>query len=137
MASVQVVETSATNNSPSQASNHPDDLFQSRYVTPGSNHFLRGIFVNMFFLYKSISLEISPPPPKEIIHLSFIELVLCLFSLQSYSYMVKSEVRIVKTNYSLSDIHYINGNIYILVNITKKSKLTRQYPSFKDLNFKV
>ena len=35
MASAQVVETSAANNSPSQDSNHPDDLFQSRYVTPG------------------------------------------------------------------------------------------------------
>ena len=34
MASAQVVETSVTNNSPSQDSNHPDDLFQSRYVTP-------------------------------------------------------------------------------------------------------
>ena len=31
MASVQVVETSVTNNSPSQDSNHLDDLFQSRY----------------------------------------------------------------------------------------------------------
>ena len=31
MASAQVVETSVTNNSPSQDSNHPDDLFQSRY----------------------------------------------------------------------------------------------------------
>lgn len=56
-----------------------------------------------------------PPSPKEITHLSF-----------------KSKVRIVKTNYSLSHIHYIHGNIYILVNITKKSKLTtRQYPNFK------
>ena len=27
MASAQVVETSVTNNSPSQDSNHPDDLF--------------------------------------------------------------------------------------------------------------
>ena len=37
MASAQVVETSVTNNSPtnSQDSNHPDDPFQSRYVTPG------------------------------------------------------------------------------------------------------
>ena len=35
MASAQVVETSVTNNSPSQDSNHPDDLFQSRYITPG------------------------------------------------------------------------------------------------------
>ena len=33
MASAQVVETSVTNNSPSQDSNHPDDLFQSRYQT--------------------------------------------------------------------------------------------------------
>ena len=32
MASAQVVETSVANNSPSQDSNHPDDLFQSRYV---------------------------------------------------------------------------------------------------------
>ena len=30
MASAHVVETSVTNNSPSQDSNHPDDLFQSR-----------------------------------------------------------------------------------------------------------
>ena len=30
MASAQVVKTSVTNNSPSQDSNHPDDLFQSR-----------------------------------------------------------------------------------------------------------
>ena len=29
MASAQVVETSVTNNSPSQDFNHPDDLFQS------------------------------------------------------------------------------------------------------------
>ena len=39
MASAQVVETSVTNNSPSQNSNHPDDLFQSRYVTPGFKPF--------------------------------------------------------------------------------------------------
>ena len=31
MVSAQVVETSVTNNSPSQDFNHPDDLFQSRY----------------------------------------------------------------------------------------------------------
>ena len=30
MASAQVVEMSVTNKSPSQDSNHPDDLFQSR-----------------------------------------------------------------------------------------------------------
>ena len=34
MASAQVVEMSVTNNNPSQDSNHPDDHFQSRYVTP-------------------------------------------------------------------------------------------------------
>ena len=39
MASAQVVETSVTNNSPSQGSDHPDDLFQSRYVTPGLKPF--------------------------------------------------------------------------------------------------
>ena len=40
MASAQVVETSVTNsNSAFQDSNHPDDLFQSRYVTPGFNPF--------------------------------------------------------------------------------------------------
>ena len=39
MASAQVVETSVVNNSPSQDSNHPDDLFQSRYVTPGFKPF--------------------------------------------------------------------------------------------------
>ena len=33
------VETSVTNNSPSQDSNHPDDLFQSRYITPGFKPF--------------------------------------------------------------------------------------------------
>ena len=30
MASAKVIETSVTNNSPSQGTNHPDDLFQSR-----------------------------------------------------------------------------------------------------------
>ncbi|KAK2548709.1 GFP-like non-fluorescent chromoprotein [Acropora cervicornis] len=34
MASAQVVETSVTNNSPSQDSYHPDDLFQSRAKKP-------------------------------------------------------------------------------------------------------
>ena len=33
MASTQVDETSVTNNSPSQDSNHPDDLFQTNYNT--------------------------------------------------------------------------------------------------------
>ena len=31
----KVVETAVANKSPSQDSNHPDDLFQTRYVTPG------------------------------------------------------------------------------------------------------
>ena len=39
MASAQVVETSITYNSPSQDSNHPDDLLQSRYVTLGFKPF--------------------------------------------------------------------------------------------------
>ena len=39
MASAQVVETSVTNNSPSQDSYHPDDLFQSRYATLGFKPF--------------------------------------------------------------------------------------------------
>ena len=39
MASALVVETSVTNNSPSQDFNHPDDPFQSRYVTPGFKPF--------------------------------------------------------------------------------------------------
>ena len=39
MASAEVLETSVPNNSPSQDSNHPDDLFQSRYVTPGFKPF--------------------------------------------------------------------------------------------------
>ena len=39
MASAQVVETSVANNNPSQDSNHPDDLFQSKYVTPGFKPF--------------------------------------------------------------------------------------------------
>ena len=39
MASAQVVEMSVTNNSPSQDSYHLDDLFQSRYATPGFKPF--------------------------------------------------------------------------------------------------
>ena len=46
MASAQVVETSVNNNSPSQDSSHPDDLFQSRYVTPGFKPFS---YVNIMF----------------------------------------------------------------------------------------
>ena len=39
MASAHVVETSVTNNNPSQDSNHPDDLSQPRYATPGFKPF--------------------------------------------------------------------------------------------------
>ena len=39
IASAYVVKTSVANNSPSQDSNHSDDLFQSRYVTPGFKPF--------------------------------------------------------------------------------------------------
>ena len=39
LTSSQVVETSVTNNSLSQDSNNPDDLFQSRYVSPGYKQF--------------------------------------------------------------------------------------------------
>ena len=39
MASAQVVKTSIANNSPSQDSNHPDDLFESKYVTLGFKPF--------------------------------------------------------------------------------------------------
>ena len=35
----QAVEMSVTNKNPSQDSNHPYDLFQSRYVTPGFKPF--------------------------------------------------------------------------------------------------
>ena len=38
MASSQVVEMSVANNSPSQDSNHPDDLFQSRNNNNNNNH---------------------------------------------------------------------------------------------------
>ena len=46
MASAQVVETSVTNNSPSQDSNHPDDLFQSRNIELVSFVFLLQCFLN-------------------------------------------------------------------------------------------
>ena len=49
MASAQVVETSVANKSPSQDSNHPDDLFQSRYVTPRFKPFYYYFFVVAFF----------------------------------------------------------------------------------------
>ena len=56
MASAQVVETSVTNNSPSQDSNHPDDLFQSRYVTPGFKPFT---YENDNIFFSMIKTEIS------------------------------------------------------------------------------
>ena len=55
MASPQVVETSVTNNSPSQDSYHPDDLFQSRYVTPGFKPFS---YLSLYFKH---SYKISGP----------------------------------------------------------------------------
>ena len=48
MASAEVVETSVTNNSPSQNSYHPDDLFQSRYATPGLKPFCYYTSVALF-----------------------------------------------------------------------------------------
>ena len=39
MTSAEVVERSVANNSPSKDSNLQDDLFQSRYVTPGFKPF--------------------------------------------------------------------------------------------------
>ena len=56
MASAQVVETSVANNSPSQDSNHPDDLFQSRYVTPGFKPFSYLVFILCFKCVYNIGL---------------------------------------------------------------------------------
>ena len=55
MASAQVVETSVTNNSPSQDSNHPDDIFQSRYVTPGFKPFSYLLFRMFDIAFQSIN----------------------------------------------------------------------------------
>ena len=67
MASAQVVETSVTNNSPSQDSNHPDDLFQSQYVTPGFKPFsyLRLLFHRDLFESHSFFYAISEGAEKE------------------------------------------------------------------------
>ena len=46
MASAQVVEKSVAHNTPSQGSNHADDHFQSRYVTPGFKPFSYRPFYN-------------------------------------------------------------------------------------------
>ena len=51
MASTLVVETSVTNNSPSQDPNHPDYLFQSGYVTPG--------FKPFSFIWKKINRDLN------------------------------------------------------------------------------
>ena len=57
----QVVQTSVANNSLSQHSNHPDDIFQSRYVTPGFKPFsYKHIFLRCF------KVEASVPEPAEI-----------------------------------------------------------------------
>ena len=50
MASARVVETSITNNSPSQDSNYPDDLFQSRCVTPGFKPFSYSSFCLIYYV---------------------------------------------------------------------------------------
>jgi len=50
MASTQSVETSVPKNSPSQDSNHPDDLFQSRYVTPGFKPFSYLVFITFILV---------------------------------------------------------------------------------------
>ena len=49
------VEMSVTNNSPCQDSNHPDDLFQSRYVTPGFKSFSYFVITDWFFLASFIA----------------------------------------------------------------------------------
>ena len=46
VASTQVV----TNNSPSRVSNHPDDLFQSRFITPGLKPFSSS-FSSSYYYY--------------------------------------------------------------------------------------
>ena len=59
MVSAQVFETSVTNNSPSQDSNHSDDLFQSWYVTPGFK----------LFSYKNVDYYEKKRPPIPLIPL--------------------------------------------------------------------
>ena len=63
VASAQVVETSLTNNSLSQDSSHPDDHFQSRYVSPGLNTLilLLLLYSKPLFL-DTYSLELVWPP---------------------------------------------------------------------------
>ena len=56
---IQVVETSVTNNSPSQESSHPDALFQARYVTPAFKPFSYLLFIQfsnpVYFVLFSLS----------------------------------------------------------------------------------
>ena len=44
-----LLELSLTNNSPSQDFNHPNDLFQSRYVSPGFKPFSYPLLDNLKF----------------------------------------------------------------------------------------
>ena len=52
VASAQVIETSVANNGPSQDSNHPDDHFQSRYVTPGFKSFSYIVLLIRAYIWK-------------------------------------------------------------------------------------
>ena len=63
MASAQVVETSVNNNSPSQDSYHPDDLFQSRYATPGFKPFSYHYF-SFMAIVKILGQEFGRLPKK-------------------------------------------------------------------------
>ena len=58
MASAQVVETSVTNNSPSQDSNHPNDLFQSIKTLVIQSDCLRS--VSFFFFFGGGGSSIKP-----------------------------------------------------------------------------
>ena len=55
MASAQVVETSVANNSPSQDSNHPDDLFQSKFCLYRIVRYSSGDLVTMPVRQQSIN----------------------------------------------------------------------------------
>ena len=61
MASVQVVETSVPNNSPSRDSNLPDDLFKSRYVTLGFKLFFLLTFLSFRSYIEHIIWHFSSP----------------------------------------------------------------------------
>ena len=58
MASAQVVETSVTNNSPSQDSYHPDDLFQSRWT-------LHVVYLNLELIPKFVCKRKSKIDPTQ------------------------------------------------------------------------